>query len=239
MPKTLFWPVLLVGVAILAAAASLVLRPGPGAAPAAPSKKATPPVSANAAPSIGFDDMPTMPDATRPGIPQSLESYAGPAEAWDSPAAPWEDSINKLLESNDDNNKVAAAMAALMPSLPVEGQIEAVQHVVNLLEDDQYELAGRLLLNPSLHPDVREIMFADLLNRASAVRLPALLALLGMPGHPLHNEARDHLRDAVGSDLGGNPAAWNAAVQEVVAKEAAEVDNPDVFPGAFEDGQQP
>jgi len=130
-------------------------------------------------------------------------------------------------------------MAALMPSLPIEGQIEAVQHVVNLLDDEQYPLAGRLLLDPSLHPDVREIVFADLLDRASAVRLPVLLALLGTPGHPLHNDARNHLRDTVGSDLGNNPASWNAAVQEVVAKEAADVGNPDIFPGAIEEDQQP
>ena len=135
---------------------------------------------------------------------------------------PWEAPINALLDSDDENDVVAARLAALAPTLPLEGQVEAIQHVVNLLDDEQYELARNMALNPGLHPDVREVVFSDVLDRPNEVKMPVLLALLGQPGHPLAGEARQNLQAYVGRDLGPNPADWAAPVQALLAREAAE-----------------
>jgi hypothetical protein len=79
-----------------------------------------------------------------------------------------------------------------------------------------------MLLNPALHPSLREVVFADALDRPNTVKLPVLLALLGSPGHPLRPEAHSNLQVLIGSDLGDNPAVWAGPVGEFLAREAEE-----------------
>ena len=135
---------------------------------------------------------------------------------------PWELSINKLLDSDDENNKVAAELAAILPTLPLEGQVEAVQHMVNLTEDDKYSVASNMLLNPGTHPDLRAVIWSDVLDRPNSVKLPVLLAVMAVPGHPLLAEAHRNLREVVGSDFGMNASAWSGPVQSLLAREADE-----------------
>jgi hypothetical protein len=135
---------------------------------------------------------------------------------------PWEAPINTLLDSDDENNVVAAKLAKLAPTLPLEGQVEAIQHMVNLLDDEQYELAGNMVLNPGLHPDLREVLFSDVLDRPNDVKMPLFLALLGQPGHPLGVDARQNLQAYVGRDLGPNPVDWTTTVRTMLAREAEE-----------------
>jgi len=221
MPKVFIWPAILVTAAILAAAALLLLLSPPNreAAARAPVEVDAPPTPARISPTTNFDQTPPAYSTGAPAVSQPSQPTMMPLEA---PTAPWEISINRLLDSEDGNDKVAAGLAALLPTLPLEGQLEAVQHMVNLLDDEQYQLATRLLLDPALHPDLREVIFSDVVDRSNSIRLPALLTLLGTPGHPLQGEARRVLQEAVGSDFGHNPAGWQAAAQVLVDQEAAE-----------------
>lgn len=148
------------------------------------------------------------------------DTAAEPAD--EEPMQPWEAAINRLLDSDEENDKVAAELAALAPTMPLEGQVEAVQHMVNLLDDEQYALARTMLLNPGLHPDLREVIFSDTLDRPNSIKLPILLALLGTAGHPLRAEAHTNLQAVVGRDLGQGSDPWVPVVQQFLAQEAAE-----------------
>jgi hypothetical protein len=137
---------------------------------------------------------------------------------------PWEASINTILESTDGNDRVVGKLASLIPSLPLEGQMEGAQHMVNLLDDAQYKMATDLLLNPATPQSVKEIIYSDLLNRPNAVKLTGLVAILGMTGNPLRAEALNTLQVFTGEDLGDNSQLWAAAVQRFLQAEAAHVE---------------
>jgi len=172
-------------------------------------------------PAGGFAGVGALTSSNFTTAPFNTAQVTPPAEV-EEPQQPWEIAINGLLDSDDENDKVAAGLAALVPSLPLEGQVEAVQHMVNLLDDERYELARNMLLKPALHPSLREVVFADALDRPNSVKLPVLLALLGSPGHPLRAEAHSNLQVLLGSDLGDNPAVWAGPVGEFLAREAEE-----------------
>lgn len=229
MPKFLMWPAVLVAVAVAVATTLLLLLSSPEeqtptSALVEPSVPSAVPARA---PSVDFGRMPPDHGTWASVSPRTTGPPVIPQD--EPPAAPWETAINRLLDSQDENDKVAAALAAMLPTLPPEGKLEAVQHMVTLLYDEQYHLAIQLLLDPALHPDLREVVFMDILDRPHKVQLPVLLALLGTPGHPLHGETRRVLQEVVGIDFGSDPAAWNAAVQALMAKEATEESNREAY----------
>jgi hypothetical protein len=224
MTKTpFFWPILLVFAALALAAALLVFWAQPAEEAAAPQETAGAVTSTRKAlPDEGFGAT----DAFSPG--GSMLGGSGTpvtddlSPEFEEPEQPWEKAINQLLDSDEENDKVAASLAALAPTLPLEGQVEAIQHMVNLLDDEQYALAQNMVMNPGLHPDVREVLFSDVLDRPNAVKLPLLLALLSSPGHPLRIEAHTNLQAAIGQDLGESPMLWSQPVQAFLEREAAE-----------------
>jgi hypothetical protein len=157
----------------------------------------------------------------RPVIGASAgSSSAGAESALQVTEASWEAPINAILESAEDNNAVARRLDALAPTLPLEGQVEATQHMVNLLDDQNYQAALQKLTNLSTPPAVMEVIYSDILNRPNSVKLPALVNVFAAPGHPLRTEALDTLQIFVGRDLGNDPQAWNVAVQDFLRIEA-------------------
>jgi len=136
------------------------------------------------------------------------------------PEVPWEIPINTILESPESNDQVALRLASLVPTLPPDGQVEAAQHMVNLLDDENYETALQMLLNPGMPTEVQEVIYSDILNRPNMVKLPALTALIGAPNHGLRDEALNTLQIFVGYDLGNNPLTWKSAVDEFLRQES-------------------
>lgn len=224
----MFWPAVLIGLAVLLASALLVLLRYPEGGERAGEGKDLPADTARErdAGRVGdfvgggfADGFAPAPDA---GFGSLSTSEAGASEEPEEPMQPWELSINKLLDSDDENNKVAAELAAILPTLPLEGQVEAVQHMVNLTEDDKYSLASNMLLNPAIHPDLRAVIWSDVLDRPNNVKMPVLLSLMNVPGHPSRSEAHLKLQEALGRDFGGDAALWSAPVQAFLAREAEE-----------------
>jgi len=173
----------------------------------------------------------------RPATPVALarSDDAGDAEDFadmDTDAMPWEAPINAILESPDDNDQVALRLAGLVPTLPPDGQVEAAQHMVNLLDDENYQSALQMLVSPATPGEVREVIYSDILNRPNTVKLPALVAVVGTPGHSLRDEALGTLQIFVGEDLGNNPQAWSDAVQQFLRVEASEEDFDNTMPEA-------
>jgi len=221
--KLMFWPAVLIVLAILLASSLLVFLRHPesgeevGAVdtdrPAAPARL-SPAGRADEPDGGGF----TGGFAPAPGAGLGEEA----AEEPDQPMQPWEIAINKLLDSDEDNSQVAASLAALAPSLPFDGQLEAVQHMVNLTDDENYSLASNMLLQMGWHPDLRAIVFSDVLDRPNAIKLPVLLAILGNPADQLRGEAHTNLQAVIGQDFGPDAKLWAPAVQELLAREQAE-----------------
>jgi hypothetical protein len=158
-------------------------------------------------------------DASAPPIASASE-VDGADEVSEVQEAPWEATINAILEAPDDNNQVVLRLAALVPTLPPDGQVEAAQHMVNLLDDENYQTALQMLLNPGMPREVQEVIYSDILNRPNTVKLPAMTALIGAPAHGLREEALNTLQIFVGQDLGNNPLAWKSAVDEFLRQES-------------------
>jgi hypothetical protein len=140
----------------------------------------------------------------------------------EDPEQPWQRAITDLLQADDENAVVAAKLATLLPSLPIEGQTEAAQHIVNLLDDEKYTLASGLLLNTSLHPEVLGVIYSDVSDRPNFLKLPILSKLALQFGHPLQSQSRESLLSVLGLDPTAQPLAWDAAIRELLTKEAAE-----------------
>jgi len=231
--KLFFWPAILVVAAVVVAAALLtLLKSAPeevsGSAASAPVSTTSPraPLADRGFADADFGAGPGPSRPFPPGGPLAAED--------DEPVQPWEKPINDLLDSDEENDVVAAKLAALGPSLPLEGHVESIQHMVNLLDDEQYKLASDMLMSPSLHPEVREVIFSDVLDRPNEVKVPVLLALMGNFGHPLQREAREKLQLLIGRDLGDNPAGWRGPAQEFLARSAAEDAAADAAADEFE-----
>lgn len=219
--KSFFWPALVVGLGVILGVVSLLYLQHAVEPERSSVGEASPQPKRTVASGNGFSGVETMTSAEFAADSSRISQRNLPAED-EQPQQPWEKAINQLLDSDDANDKVATELAAIAPTLPLEGQVEAIQHMVNLLDDEQYALAQNMLLNPSLHPDLREVIFSDTLDRPNSVKLPMLLALFGSPGHPLRAQAHTNLQSVIGRDLGQDPGLWTQAIQQVLAQEAEE-----------------
>src|SRR5262245_60270666 len=62
--------------------------------------------------------------------------------------ADWESRIDDILADESDNDlRKSRKLLALLPKLPQDGQIEAITHAVNLLDDEHYAPLSELVTN--------------------------------------------------------------------------------------------
>jgi len=230
LPKSLLLPVGIVAVALVVALVIIFALGAPEepAKPAAPgSSKVEPPRRPAPLPAGGGFGAESAFTPARPAPDSSVgDETADPSSGEEMlaevPLQPWEEAINRILESDEENQQVAAQLMALLPTLPPEGQVEAAQHMVNLTDDESYQNAAAMLLNPATTGDVAEVIYSDVLNRPNTVKLPVMVSILRTPGHRLRDETLSTLQIFLGEDLGDNPEAWNAAVQNYLMREAQE-----------------
>lgn len=158
------------------------------------------------------------------------ETYAW-AEVSPLPAAPfeevvpfWHEKINEVLNASGEGpaKNTAEQLAQMLPTLPVEGQVEVALNLVALLQDSDYELARYWLLQPTLPLPVMEVFFEDLLLRPNTLRLPLLSEVASVPGHPQSVEAAQILSAQTGRELGPGPVNWAPAIEQALRQEAAE-----------------
>ncbi|MGZ4971791.1 MAG: hypothetical protein ACXWBP_03645 [Limisphaerales bacterium] len=138
------------------------------------------------------------------------------AEVVDPPEVPepktWEDHLDDILLSDDNENTKADQILALMQTSPAENQEELAQHLVNMVQDNHYDGASNLLMNINTQTNVAEVLMNDLLNRNNTLKLKTLLQIVKMPDHPLHENAREMLELFVQEDHGTNYEEWEKAV---------------------------
>jgi hypothetical protein len=120
----------------------------------------------------------------------------------------WEEKIDDIIGSDDPDTNKIAKLYALFPTLPPDGQEEAVQHLSNLVDDEDYAPLGEMLKNDKLPEGVLDELLADVLNRPNNLKLPALLSVAGDQNNAKHDEAKDLLELYLGEDYGTDWNSW-------------------------------
>jgi hypothetical protein len=142
----------------------------------------------------------------------SVADATGVAKAPDAVSPAWESNIDQILRSNVSEAQMAQMLIGILPTLPEDGQIEAANHIANLLPDASYASVRPLLLNASLPESVLSVFFTDLMNRDDPTKLNAFLDIAQIPNHPFHDEALSDLQIYVGDDYGTDWTKWRTAV---------------------------
>jgi hypothetical protein len=132
----------------------------------------------------------------------------------DEPIPVWETQIDNVLRSNVGEAQTAQILLNMLPTLPEDGQVEAANHIANLLPDANYNQVKPVLLNPNTSEDVLSVFFTDLMNRDDQTKLRTFLDIAKVPNHPFHEEALSDLEIYVGDDYGTDWTKWNAAVEK-------------------------
>jgi hypothetical protein len=195
--------VIVLSVVAVAAVVAFALLQSPPAPPAPPIPiaAATPPPSETPAP------------FARAEAPVAVA--ATPASALPDGVSPaWENTIDGILRSNVSEGQMAQMLINILPTLPEDGQIEAANHIANLLPDSDYNSVRPLLLNSSLPESVLSVFFTDLMNRDDPTKLNAFLDIAQIPNHPFQAEALSDLQIYVGDDYGTDWPKWKSAVAQ-------------------------
>ena len=185
--------------------------PGPASAQnagpdSAPSLKEPepPPVTPDPAPVVRVEDQ-------LRGVPP-LELQQGELE--------WEARVRRIRENPalDKRAQVTELLRLLSGGLPEEALESVAEEAVRGLENKDYAKATGLLLNPQTHGRVHAVLFADLVERPDPIRLPGLLAVAKVQGHPFGKVAAEDLELFLGTNHGGNWARWEEAIRLFLAK---------------------
>lgn len=105
----------------------------------------------------------------------------------------WEQKIDDVLTGQEDEALKAKHLLEVFDRLPQDGQVEAAQHISNLLPDEQYAELAKRLVDPKTPEEVLEVLMTDVLNRPNQLKLDALFDVARQPSHPKAEEARDVL----------------------------------------------
>jgi hypothetical protein len=124
----------------------------------------------------------------------------------------WEQKLDDILLADEDPNRKADRILALIPSAPPDAQVELTQHLVNMVQDDHYAGAAQLLTNAVTPSAVSTVLMNDLLNRANTLKLPMLLAVAQSNDHPLKDQAREMLELLLQQDDGTNWDQWSTSI---------------------------
>jgi hypothetical protein len=155
---------------------------------------------------------PPEPIASRPTtVPPPPVTSPVPAAANTNLSAAWEDKLDDILGSDEDDTNRIAQLFAMFPNLPEDGQEEVAQHLSNLVPDDNYSQLGQLLLNAQLPQSVLDVLMSDVLNRPNSVKLPLLLQVAQNSSHPEAAEAKDLMELYLDEQ---DPAQWPDKMKE-------------------------
>ena len=124
----------------------------------------------------------------------------------------WEQKLDDILGSNEDEKQKAERLLQMFPLLPEDGQVEISQHLSNLLEDDRYPALAQTFTNAATPEAVLDVLMADVLNRNNTIKLNTLLDVARTTGHPKAEEAREVLEVFVDEYFGDDWAKWQAAI---------------------------
>ncbi len=120
----------------------------------------------------------------------------------------WGDKISNILTEDTEHPQKCKDMLALYPDLPDDGKLEIVQHLNNLIENENYAAMGKILIDPKTPAAVGEAILNDLFNRPGSLKIPLMLQIARTPGHPMAETARENLVLFLEEDHGTDWAQW-------------------------------
>jgi len=126
----------------------------------------------------------------------------------------WNEKIDEALKSGAEDREVAKTLLKSFPRFPKDGQVEAVQHISNLLPDEDYAELGKLMEDDKLPEEVLDELIMDLLNRPNKIMLPELVKVAKNPQHAKAGEAKDFLELYLEEDYGADWNLWQTKVDE-------------------------
>jgi hypothetical protein len=151
------------------------------------------------------------PPPEKPMTPPAPLPVTGAAPAATNQIADWENKLDDILGSDEEDTNKVKQLFAMFPRLPEDGQAEVAQHLSNLVADEDYRPLGQILENPKAPESVLDVLMSDVLNRPNAVKLPLLLELAQNPNHPKTDEAKDLVELYLDED---DPAKWPQKMQQ-------------------------
>lgn len=127
----------------------------------------------------------------------------------------WEDTIDEILGSQEEDSFKARQMLQIFPRLPTtDAQVEVAQHISNLTPDEEFTNLAQYATNSALPDDVLEVFLDDVLNRPNSVKLPTLLDIASNGQHPKAADAKELLELFLEEDYGTDWAKWRTKMQE-------------------------
>lgn len=131
------------------------------------------------------------------------------------------DDALQLFKGNSDQDHLntAQALITLLPGLTKDGQVEASQHIVNLLPDEAWSAKlNHIWRNPAFNEDVIDVFATDLMNRDDKVKLPAMLEAIRIPNHHFNEEAKTTMQVFLDEDFGDDVGKWETAMKTFLKK---------------------
>lgn len=131
-----------------------------------------------------------------------------------------EEKIHAWLTGFDDTNEVAAAILSGWKQLSEPGRTAAAPHLLNLVPNERFQDLAAILLDPATNSDVKDILFAGILNRDDAFKWPLIVRVMEQKNHPHSQDARNMLTVVLGKDLGDDWPQWRELMRTELLKQS-------------------
>jgi len=158
--------------------------------------------------------VPRPPTTTKPVLAATNSEATTAAAGTNNLITDWNEKIDEALKSGGEDRDVAKSLLKMFPRFPAEGQVEAIQHISNLLPDEDYPELAKLMEDAKLPEDVLDQLIMDLLNRPNKIMLPELVQVAKNSQHPKASEAKDFLELYLEEDYGADWNLWKTKVDE-------------------------
>ncbi len=165
------------------------------------------PKPTDAPPSVAQTPTPVMPT---PPAPEPAPAEVPQAE---------EEKLHHWLTESETPADAAAAMLEDWKNLSEPGKIATSRHLANLVADDKFAPLENLLMTTDTSREVKEVLFADMLNRPNELKWPIIFKIMQQKTHPFSQDARNMLSVVLGADYGDDWAKWEERVKADLAKE--------------------
>lgn len=227
LPTFLTSPWFLIFIAAIVVGQIVFMTLNKSQTPATVTSSTTPATTSPASPSYSANN--TIPSVTPNGnnkasTPNIVVGQT-PAATVSEDLEPWEKDLDAALDDNLSDEQSVGKILALYPTFPEDGKIEAVEYLVDLVEDKDYSKIEPLLYDTKAPEEVLDTLMDDLYGREEYVQLPAMLKIMQNPSSPLYQDAKENLADYLEEDYGNDMAKWDAGVKKYLQENPPEPDD--------------
>jgi hypothetical protein len=125
-----------------------------------------------------------------------------------------------VLELETSDAEKVNRLLAMIPQLPPEPKLVALEHAAQLIPDEDYVRLRPSLLRLANTDELREVVMLDVLTRDDTIKMPGLVELMKLPHDLVKTEAREVLEAYLEEDYGDDPKQWETAVRRWLAENA-------------------